>query len=148
MAKGAFPELHPLCARTARHARLLHANYALNQADLLIAFGARFDDRVTGKLDAFAPGAMIHVDIDPAEINKNRDGRRADRRRRCAHVLPKLAEALHRDQRRPAAGTREWRSRSRAGSASIPFTLPQRAERAQAAVRDRAAVRDDRAASE
>lgn len=49
------------------------ANYAVQECDLLIAFGARFDDRVTGKLDTFAPHAkVIHVDIDPAEINKLR----------------------------------------------------------------------------
>ena len=50
-----------------------YANWALHHADLLITIGARFDDRVTGKLDAFAPGArVIHCDIDPAEISKNR----------------------------------------------------------------------------
>lgn len=49
------------------------ANYAVQESDLLIAFGARFDDRVTGKLETFAPNAkIIHVDIDPAEINKLR----------------------------------------------------------------------------
>ena len=49
------------------------ANYAVDQSDLLIAVGARFDDRVTGKLDEFAPrAAIIHIDIDPAEIDKNR----------------------------------------------------------------------------
>ncbi len=48
------------------------ANHAINEADLLITIGARFDDRVTGKLDSFAPGAtVIHIDIDPAEIGKN-----------------------------------------------------------------------------
>jgi len=48
------------------------ANYSLDQADLIIAAGARFDDRVTGKLDEFAPGAkIIHIDVDPAEISKN-----------------------------------------------------------------------------
>jgi acetolactate synthase I/II/III large subunit len=49
------------------------ANWAMHEADLLIACGARFDDRVTGKLDAFAPGArVVHMDVDPAEIDKNR----------------------------------------------------------------------------
>mgnify|MGYP000258433818 FL=1 len=49
------------------------ATGAVQRADLLVAIGARFDDRVTGKLDAFAPGArVIHIDIDPAEIGKNR----------------------------------------------------------------------------
>ena len=45
----------------------------MQRSDLLVAIGARFDDRVTGKLEAFAPGArVIHIDIDPAEIGKNR----------------------------------------------------------------------------
>ena len=50
-----------------------YANFAVTECDLLIAIGARFDDRVTGKLDTFAPTAkVIHIDIDPAEVNKNR----------------------------------------------------------------------------
>ena len=49
------------------------AVYALQKADLIVALGARFDDRVTGKLDSFAPDAtVVHADIDPAEIGKNR----------------------------------------------------------------------------
>src|SRR6185436_19083733 len=49
------------------------AVYALQKADLLVALGARFDDRVTGQLSTFAPGAaIVHADIDPAEIGKNR----------------------------------------------------------------------------
>ncbi|MFA9399547.1 MAG: biosynthetic-type acetolactate synthase large subunit [Acidobacteriota bacterium] len=48
------------------------ANYAMDEADLIVAVGARFDDRITGKLDEFAPGAkFIHIDVDPAEISKN-----------------------------------------------------------------------------
>jgi len=73
MARGAFPDSHELCLGMPG----MHGNYtavtAMQRADLLIALGARFDDRVTGKLDAFAPEAkVIHVDIDPAEIGKNR----------------------------------------------------------------------------
>ena len=49
------------------------ANYAVDRADLLLAVGVRFDDRVTGKLEAFAARArIVHIDIDPAEINKNK----------------------------------------------------------------------------
>ena len=49
------------------------ANYSVDQADLLLAFGVRFDDRVTGKLETFAARAkIIHIDIDAAEINKNK----------------------------------------------------------------------------
>ena len=48
------------------------ANYAMDKADLIVAVGARFDDRITGKLDEFAPRAkFVHIDIDPAEISKN-----------------------------------------------------------------------------
>ena len=48
------------------------ANYAMDEADLIVAIGARFDDRITGKLSEFAPRAkFIHIDIDPAEISKN-----------------------------------------------------------------------------
>jgi acetolactate synthase I/II/III large subunit len=73
MARGAFPDSHPLCLGMPG----MHGNYAavtaMQRADLLINLGARFDDRVTGRLDGFAPGAkVIHADIDPAEIGKNR----------------------------------------------------------------------------
>jgi acetolactate synthase-1/2/3 large subunit len=52
----------------------VYANYAINEADLLLAFGVRFDERVTGKLEEFARhGKIIHVDIDPSEMHKNKD---------------------------------------------------------------------------
>src|SRR5262245_8571940 len=51
----------------------IYANYAINEADLLLAFGVRFDDRVTGKVSEFAKhGTIVHIDIDPSEINKNK----------------------------------------------------------------------------
>ena len=73
MARGAFPDSHPLCLGMPG----MHGNYAavtaMQRSDLLINLGARFDDRVTGRLDGFAPQAkVIHADIDPAEIGKNR----------------------------------------------------------------------------
>jgi acetolactate synthase-1/2/3 large subunit len=73
MARGIISDDHPLCLGMPG----MHGNYtavmALQRADLLVALGSRFDDRVTGKIDAFAPDAkVIHVDIDPAEINKVR----------------------------------------------------------------------------
>jgi acetolactate synthase-1/2/3 large subunit len=73
MARGAFPDSHELCLGMPG----MHGGYtavtAMQKADLLVAIGARFDDRVTGQLSSFAPGAkVIHVDIDPAEIGKNR----------------------------------------------------------------------------
>ena len=73
MARGAFPDSHDLCLGMPG----MHGNFtavtAMQRSDLLISLGARFDDRVTGKLDGFAPDAkIIHVDIDPAELGKVR----------------------------------------------------------------------------
>ena len=73
MARGAFPDRHPQHMGMPGMHGSVSAVGALQRADLLIALGTRFDDRVTGKLDTFAPGALIvHADIDPAEISKNR----------------------------------------------------------------------------
>jgi acetolactate synthase-1/2/3 large subunit len=73
MAKGAFPDSHPLAYGPPGMHGSKWANWGLNKADLLVAAGTRFDDRVTGKLTAFAPGAkVIHFDVDPAEIGKLR----------------------------------------------------------------------------
>ena len=73
MARGAFPDRHPQHMGMPGMHGTVAAVGALQQADLIVALGTRFDDRVTGKLDTFAPGALIvHADIDPAEISKNR----------------------------------------------------------------------------
>ncbi len=70
---GTFPEEHPLALRWLGMHGCFAANYAANECDLLIAIGARFDDRVTGNVEHFATMAkIIHVDIDPSEINKNK----------------------------------------------------------------------------
>ena len=73
MARGAFPSSHPQnLGMPGMHGKVAAVG-ALQKADLLIALGARFDDRVTGRLDSFAPeAAVVHADIDPAEISKNR----------------------------------------------------------------------------
>ncbi|WP_222265209.1 acetolactate synthase large subunit [Modestobacter marinus] len=73
MARGAFPDSHPQHLGMPGMHGTVAAVTALQKADLLVALGARFDDRVTGKLSSFAPEAQIvHADIDPAEIGKNR----------------------------------------------------------------------------
>ena len=73
MARGAFPDSHPQNLGMPGMHGTVAAVTALQKADLLITLGARFDDRVTGKLSTFAPNArIIHADIDPAEIGKNR----------------------------------------------------------------------------
>jgi acetolactate synthase-1/2/3 large subunit len=69
--KGAFPETNPLCLGMFGMHGSRYANYTVQNSDLIIALGARFDDRVTGKLSTFAPEAkVIHLDVDPAEISK------------------------------------------------------------------------------
>ena len=101
MGKSAFPEQHELfCGWPGMHGPKW-SNWAMNKADLLVACGARFDDRVTGKLTAFAPGAsVIHLDIDAAEIGKLRNGpisRSSDPSNRCcatsASELRRLSES-------------------------------------------------------
>ena len=104
MARGAFPDRHPQHMGMPGMHGSVSAVGALQQADLLIALGTRFDDRVTGKLDTFAPGALIvHADIDPAEISKNR---RADVPivGDCREVIADLVAAVRAEQeqgRRP-----------------------------------------------
>ncbi|MEU4676062.1 acetolactate synthase large subunit [Micromonospora sp. NPDC023737] len=73
MALGAFPDSHPQHLGMPGMHGTVAAVYGLQKADLIVALGARFDDRVTGRLDSFAPdAAVVHADIDPAEIGKNR----------------------------------------------------------------------------
>jgi acetolactate synthase-1/2/3 large subunit len=74
MGKSAFPETHELHFGWPGMHGAKWSNLAMNTCDVLVAIGSRFDDRVTGKLSAFAPGAtVVHLDIDPAEISKLRD---------------------------------------------------------------------------
>jgi acetolactate synthase I/II/III large subunit len=108
MARGAFPDDHPLCLGMPG----MHGNYtaitAMQQSDLLIALGTRFDDRVTGRVGNFAPEArVIHVDIDPAELGKIR---RPDVPivGDCRRVITELVRAL---QPLEQPDRQEWRSR-------------------------------------
>ena len=88
MGKSAFPETHELHFGWPGMHGPKWSNWAMNKCDLLVAVGARFDDRVTGKLSAFAPGAtVIHLDIDSAEIGKLRQ--RGHPRRRPAEAGPR-----------------------------------------------------------
>ncbi len=97
MARGAFPDSHPQNLGMPGMHGTVAAVGALQKSDLLIALGTRFDDRVTGKLDSFAPEAkVIHADIDPAEIGKNRNADVpivGD----VKAVIRELVEALRRD---------------------------------------------------
>ncbi len=98
MARGGFPDSHPLHLGMPGMHGTVAAVGALQRADLIVALGARFDDRVTGKLDSFAPDALIvHADIDPAEISKNR---RADVPivGDCKEVITELIAAVTTDR--------------------------------------------------
>jgi acetolactate synthase I/II/III large subunit len=73
MGIGCFPETHPLSLKWLGMHGTVYANNAVNEADLLLAVGVRFDDRVTGKVEKFCEhGTIVHLDIDNSEINKNR----------------------------------------------------------------------------
>ena len=73
MGIGGFPETHPLSLHWLGMHGTVYANNAVNEADLLLAFGVRFDDRVTGKVEKFCEhGTIVHIDIDNSEINKNK----------------------------------------------------------------------------
>jgi len=73
MGLGSFPANDPLSLDMLGMHGTVYSNYAVNEADLLLAFGVRFDDRVTGKVAEFAKhGFIVHIDIDPSEINKNK----------------------------------------------------------------------------
>ena len=99
MARGCFPDSHPLCLGMPG----MHGNYtavtSMQKADLLIALGSRFDDRVTGKVSTFAPDAkIIHVDVDPAELGKVRRpsspaGPRRLRRHRSSTGAPRTGRS-------------------------------------------------------
>lgn len=112
---GAFPEDHRLSLGMLGMHGTAYANHAIMESDLIIAIGARFDDRVTGKLDAFAPHAkVIHIDIDPASVSKNvevdipivGDAKR---------ILTKLCAAAK------APDTKEWLKRIEVWKADYPL---------------------------
>jgi acetolactate synthase-1/2/3 large subunit len=73
MGIGGFPESHPLSLKWLGMHGTVYANCAVNESDMLLAFGVRFDDRVTGKVEKFAEhGTIVHIDVDFSEINKNK----------------------------------------------------------------------------
>jgi acetolactate synthase-1/2/3 large subunit len=129
MGKGAFEENHPLALGMLGMHGTAYANFAVSECDLLICVGARFDDRVTGKLDEFASRAkVIHIDIDPAEVGKNRtpevpivgDVRKVliDLLRLCQEV----GECVAPNQ------TQEWLNRINRWREDYPLVVPHHAD--------------------
>ncbi|MEQ8463693.1 biosynthetic-type acetolactate synthase large subunit [Coleofasciculus sp. E1-EBD-02] len=126
MGKGAFDESHPLSVGMLGMHGTAYANFAVSECDLLIAVGARFDDRVTGKLDQFACHAkVIHIDIDPAEVGKNR----APQVPIVGDVQQVLAKLLRRyeEQEIPANPnqTQAWLKRIQRWRQEYPLEAPQ-----------------------
>ena len=124
MGKGAFDESHPLALGMLGMHGTAYANFAVSECDLLIAVGARFDDRVTGKLDEFASRAkVIHIDIDPAEVGKNR----APSVPIVGNVKPVLVELLKLAKASlvDSAQTQEWRSRVERWQRDYPLAVPK-----------------------
>jgi len=129
MGLGAFPSEHPLSLGMLGMHGTYYANMAVHDSDCLIAVGARFDDRVTGKVELFAPSAeIIHIDIDPSSISKNikvdvpivGD---------CRQVLTKLIEAIDDDARASVPSlVREARKQWRAQIAEWQAKFPLRYE--------------------
>src|SRR6201986_1962197 len=126
MARGAFPDRHPLHMGMPGMHGCVTAVGALQRADLIVALGTRFDDRVTGKLDTFAPGALIvHADIDPAEISKNR---RADVPivGDCREVIADLVAAVRAEQEQGhRADLTAWRTQLDSMRSTYPLGYDQ-----------------------
>ena len=126
MGLGAFPSDHPLSLEMLGMHGTYYANMAVSNSDVLIAVGARFDDRVTGKVEAFAPEAeIIHIDIDPSSISKNikvdipivGDARR---------VLAKLCEAVKEEMKDDLPSVarearKQWQSQIAEWKAKFPL---------------------------
>ena len=127
MGLGGFPGGHPLCLGMLGMHGTYAANMGVSNADLLVAIGSRFDDRVTGRLKDFAPHAkVVHVDVDPSSINKNRVveiGIVGDARQ----VLRQMLEVLEREVRLEAPPPREsWWRTLREWSVAHPYSYRRR----------------------
>ncbi|MGV2830255.1 biosynthetic-type acetolactate synthase large subunit [Myxosarcina sp. GI1(2024)] len=126
MGLGAFNEHHPLSVGMLGMHGTAYANFAVSECDLLIAVGARFDDRVTGKLDEFASRAkVIHIDIDPAEVGKNRTPEVpivGDVRQVLEQMLERVRESNYLSD---SERTQPWLQRIANWRRDYPLTAPQ-----------------------
>ena len=124
MGKGAVDEHHPLSVGMLGMHGTAYANFAVSECDLLVCIGARFDDRVTGKLDKFASRAkVIHIDIDPAEVGKVRAAEapiNGDVKVAVKRLLEKAQAQGAPDQER----TKAWRDRINTWKQDYPLEAP------------------------
>jgi acetolactate synthase-1/2/3 large subunit len=117
MGCGGFPETHPLSLKWLGMHGTVYANWAADNADLLIAIGVRFDDRVTSKVSEFCKhGTIVHIDIDPSEINKNKAAHLAA----VADVRMALAK-LNKIAKTPAHKFKAWRAKIAQQKAKYPL---------------------------
>jgi acetolactate synthase I/II/III large subunit len=127
MSRGSFPDSHPLSLGMPGMHGTYTAVTAMQQADLLIALGSRFDDRVTGKVSEFAKGAkVIHVDIDPAELGKVRRAEvpiAGD----CRVVIEEMLRELDARSDAPRADLTAWRAQIADWKARFPLTYERAA---------------------
>jgi len=128
MGKGIIDETNSLSLGMLGMHGTVYANYAVSECDLLIALGARFDDRVTGKLDEFASHAqVIHIDIDPAEIGKNRIPQ-IGIVGEVKEVLQQLLNVLKKADRISHEQTQPWRKRLNRWRNEYPLLVPRNAQ--------------------
>ena len=145
--KGGFPDSHPLHAGIPGMHGMKYSNLALNRADLVIAVGTRFDDRVTGNVAAFAPNAkVIHFEVDAAEIGKIREAQIPI----CAPLKPALARLLvelRKQLPEGHEGPREWCGRIAEWKEEFPLSYERgdliKPQQVLEAVRDLTEGRDD-----
>lgn len=130
MGKGAFDENHPLAVGMLGMHGTVYANYAVTDCDLLIAVGARFDDRVTGKLSEFASRAqVIHIDIDPAEVGKNR-APQVPIVGDVQWVLRDILRRVREDEIQPEQGlTQPWLAQINEWREDYPLVVPEYPDR-------------------
>jgi acetolactate synthase-1/2/3 large subunit len=125
MGKGSFNEDHVLSLGMLGMHGTAYANFSVSECDLLIAVGARFDDRVTGKLDEFAVNAqVIHIDVDPAEVGKNRTPNLAivgD----LKTILKELLKLSKNESFDLSEQTFGWRERIKKWQVNYPLTIPK-----------------------
>jgi acetolactate synthase-1/2/3 large subunit len=130
MGLGGLPSEHFLCLQMLGMHGTVFANYAVHEADLLLAFGVRFDDRVTGKVSEFAKhGKIVHVDIDPSEINKNKAAHlpiHADVKLALQDLLAMLDASNGRGAGESAGGYRDWVRQIEAWRESEPLRYADR----------------------
>lgn len=130
MGIGAMPENHPLSVRWLGMHGPVYANNTVNEADLVLAIGARFDDRVTGAVKTFCPQAkIVHIDLDAGELNKNKKvdfAIRADAKKALAYLNTKLAELGHEPRAYAVENRPEWFGIIEAWKQKYPLCYEQR----------------------